>query len=167
VEEEDSDDEGKEANTEDKTLSKKQGKVQERFFILQGNHLKYFAPGGTEPKGVLDMNASDLQFGAGNNPMSRANEVSTKQAKVVKSSDGLGFTMSLPSGHEIEAIATSTSDRDEWVEALEAVLRTTHSNHTNQSELRESLAFADMTADEKDVAEDHKRRIFRLSPYLF
>lgn len=115
------------------------------------------------------MNPTDLQFGAGSNPMmARPSEATvTKQAKVIKSSDGLGFTLCLSSGHEIEAFATNNDDRDEWVEALESVLLTVHTEHGEQSGMRESLAFADMTADEKDVIEDHKRRIFRKAPYLF
>mmetsp|Transcript_22742 Transcript_22742/g.26722 ORF Transcript_22742/g.26722 Transcript_22742/m.26722 type:complete len:1455 (-) Transcript_22742:383-4747(-) len=164
--EEDSDDDGKEVE-----VTKKHGKVQERFFILQGNHLKYFAAGGVEPKGVLNMNPEKLQFGAGDNPMmNRASEAPSahKHAKVISSTDGLSFTLILTSGHEIEATAVDTDDRDEWVNSLRSVLQTTHSiREKEQPDTRESLAFADMTADEKDTIEDNKRRIFRQSPRLF
>jgi hypothetical protein len=168
VEEEgDSDDEGK----EEAEVTKKHGKVQERSFILQGNHLKYFAAGGTEPKGVLDLNAANLQFGAGDNPMmSKGTEAPSahKHAKVIKSPDGLSFTMVLPTGHEIEATAADVEDRDQWVESLRCVLNTTHTKRNEDVPAgRESLAFADMTSDEEEVIADHKRRIFRLAPRLF
>lgn len=70
----------------------------------------------------------------------------------------------LSNGMELEVVAADTVERDVWARALRSVIKTSHARREAVS--RES-AFKPVSADERVVVEDHKRRILRGSAVLF
>jgi hypothetical protein len=155
------------------------GKSQTRYFVLQGGLLRYYGAASAEPKGVLDLACAANMMGGddGFNPMSRLSTVgksgdAAKEVRVTAAADGLGFSVLLPNGTELDAAALQDQgeqERDDWVYALRAVVETTRykSGQGRDKNTRESVAFASMSADEAALVEDHKRRIFRNTRYLF
>jgi hypothetical protein len=90
-----------------------------------------------------------------------------REAHVAASGSGFGFTVRLPNGHELEAEAADASERDEWVAAVRLVLKTSEAKPMKGKETRESVAFANISAEEKTVVEAHKRRVIRGTRFLF
>lgn len=156
--EDDSDDDDEKAD------GRRAGKVQVRFFVLQGGSLKYYSAKSDEPKGVLDLGVAQ-DFAADVSPAARAANVRLREPKVTaSSSDLVSFVVALPNGMELEAAAMDAAQRDAWVYALRSVVRT--ARQASGGTVRAS-AFAAVSADERLVVEDHKRRIFREARFLY